>query len=516
MTEQLLTGGSASFTLNGNDFVTVTGSVTVYATGPSTSVSTSSSGTAVYGPYPFGANVRLIAGGSVDFEITREPLAGNTLGTQKDLSNGLALLDAGSNRAVRSSIAQNAQFVLAGDSLSANHWSTTGTNFIAVNANGPLTWANALSGGKFDVLARIAVGGTTSLDLLNSQMPSILASTAKNVFISTGHNDIFNSSRTGAETAATIIEVLQRLLDAGKTPWYMGIAARTYSTATLFGHQRTCNELVQEWIAANPGVVFIDGYRLTVDPTSTQGAIKAGWTYDSGPNLHWNQHPAYWMGKAFARAASGLLIPRQNKFISGADDFTNTPTKNLLDNVIMSGSGGTAGSNVTGTVPTGWTVAWQTRTGTGSVASSIVDVTDPDTGVVIGKGIQLVLSGTLAANDTVQVTNSANLTSRIVGGDQLVARGVVSATSPVGVQSMRVRVLTNTNESSWWGANLAATGSGSVGALPEGGTFFAETRPLPVLGTGAPSAAVYELRINFDAGASGTFVLSLPQVQKVA
>lgn len=431
-------------------------------------------------------------------------------------ADGVAISESTAS-AVRGATGLNSQFVFAGDSLAANNWSTTGNNFISVNSNGPLAWANALSGGRFDVLARYAVGGTSALDLQNTQMASILSSPAKNVFISTGHNDIFVFNRSGAETAATITDIFRRLLDNGKTPWYMGIAARSYANAGFLAAQRACNDAVQNFVAANPGVIFIDGYRLTVDGTSTQGAIKAGWTYDSGPNLHWNQIPAYWMGKAFARAASGLLIPRQQKFISGADDFTNTPTKNLLDNVIMAGSGGTAGANVTGTVPTGWTVAWATRTGTGSVASSVVDVTDPETGVVVGKGIQLVVSGTVAANDAIQITNSANLTSRIVGGDQLVARGVITATGPVGVSNIRLRVQTNTNESTWWGSNLAATGSGSVGAVPEGGTFFTETRPLPVLGTGAVAQAVYEMRVNFaDATGAGTFILSLPQVQKVA
>lgn len=71
MAETLTSGSSYNVTLDYDDSITVTGTATVIATGPVTSVNTANIGTTTYGPYARGASVRIIAGGSVTYTLNR-------------------------------------------------------------------------------------------------------------------------------------------------------------------------------------------------------------------------------------------------------------------------------------------------------------------------------------------------------------------------------------------------------------------------------------------------------------
>lgn len=413
-------------------------------------------------------------------------------------------------------------FAIMGDSLAQNHW-TTQTNLIAVNANGPLTWLNALYGNSFNVVANVGRGGKTAYEVYDEQLAPVRASAARHVMTSFGHNDIFNFGRTGAQTASKAQDIFKALLDNGQQPWNMIMCARSFSSTALLREMRDYHYRMVDWFTANPGVIWIDGYAMSVDASTTpaQPTIKSGWTFDSGPFLHWNQVPAYWMGKAFAQAAA-TRIPRRFRLIAGGDDFTLQPSLNLLDNVVFSGSGGTAGANISGTVPANWSVSWATRTGTGVATVSVVDVFLADRpGVSVGKGLKVeITSGATAAGDAIVVTNTNGLTSRLVGGNQVFVQGMVTVEGLANVEQIRLRCQTNTTESTWWGSHLPATGSGTLGVLPESTVQLAcESRPGPVNGTAgaAPSQAMYEFRLNFGgAASSGSATLSHPRLAKAA
>lgn len=414
-------------------------------------------------------------------------------------------------------------WAVMGDSMGSNERSTVGTpeTFVSLNSNGPLNWLLALSGGGGRVIANYAVGGKTAVQARDEQLASVVLSGAENVMLSLGHNDLFIAGASGADTAAVIISIMERLIDCGITPHCAGVLARSYQSDALLKQQLLCNDALLSWAVNNPEAVVIDGHRITMDPASAQGANKAGWTLDSAPSIHINQSAAYWLGKSYMVARSKMgLGTGLTRGVSAAADFAKAPELNLLNNPVLAGTTGVAGANVTGNVPTDWGVSWATRTGTGVATVAVVDQVDQDTGAVVGRSLRVNPvggGGAVAAADELIITNSASLAARLAGGNVIKARATVKANAPVAVRAVRMRVQSNTNEATWWGANLAATGGGSEGTLPEACQLAMETRDMTVLGAGAASQGLFEVRIRFDgATGAGTFDVSAPAVVKVS
>lgn len=404
--------------------------------------------------------------------------------------------------------------VIAGDSLALANSVTSLDNFATIQSSGAFAMANALAGQRFAVLGNTAVGGKTAAQVLTEQIPSVLALAPKYCYLSVGVNDLYGDGVTGAVAYERVVEVLEELMSNGIIPIWSTVWARSASAGITDDHI-WCNDLLRQYAASQYCGIFFDGYRVTQTPGSATFGIKSGWTYDASPAIHVNNVGAYWVGKSLFKALDAL-VPKTPGFANGPEDQTNSTgnKSNVLVNPFFAGTGGTVSANCTGTMPDSWTIDWATRTGTGSAAASIVDVTDPDTGVAIAKGIQVVLSGTIAANDVLRITQASGFNTAMVGGDLMSCEGVVTLTSPVEILQPYLRVQANGNESTGWGTNApAASGGGSYAAYPESATFFLRSQKLAVLGTGAPSAARYDLRMTFSGAATGTIILSQPRVR---
>ena len=237
--------------------------------------------------------------------------------------------------------------------------------------------------------------------------------------------------------------------------------------------------------------MFYDGFEASNDPSSAnaEGRIPlASYYYDS--NIHPNNVGAMLIGIYIASRLQGKINANAAGFIVGNEDQTfSGASSNLLSNPTFTGSGGTVGSNVTGTVPTGWTVDWATRTGTGSAAVAVVSITDSGSGLVTAQGLELTVSGTPAASDVLRITQASGINTALVGGNVVQAEGVLLLASPAAVSNIGLRVQTNTNESTWCG-----NASQTAGTLTAFGPAAFRTREMTVLGTGAASQARYDVR----------------------
>lgn len=406
----------------------------------------------------------------------------------------------------------NSAYIL-GDSLAANAYVTTGVTFYALAAEGFFIHANNLLGAPFNFIGSGAVGGKTAAQVLTEQVPAAIASGAKYAFVSMGTNDINAELVSGQVCAERVIAVIEALQAGGMIPVWSTIPARTFGTTARLNAMLECNDRLRRYayLTRNAGI-FWDAWRHTVDNTSTQCDARAGLWYDSAPNLHPDNVGGYYLGKALASVLRPLIkFPPIAAY--GAEDLTNAPTRlsNLLANPYFSGTGGTVSANCTGTMPTSWTVDWATRTGTGSLAASIVDVTDSQSGLATAKAIQLVLSGSPAANDVIRITQASGMNSSLAGGDIVSAECNLTLTAPTLMNQIAMRFQTNTAESTWNGVNNQA-----AGAYPEGFSATYRTRDMPVSGSGAASQARFDVRITCSGAATGTILMSLPRVRKGA
>ena len=114
------------------------------------------------------------------------------------------------------------------------------------------------------------------------------------------------------------------------------------------GNLMAVNKWIRDFCEATPGMLLVDAHAVMLDPTSADGAARAGLTYDT---THPDSDGAWWIGKLLADTVRPYVKPEPRP-IWGNQTLTN----NALTNGKMTGTGGTAGSGVSGTVAAGWTM----------------------------------------------------------------------------------------------------------------------------------------------------------------
>ena len=398
--------------------------------------------------------------------------------------------------------------VFVGDSLAANNYVSTSNTFTNFAAEGQFNWANALLGAPFRVIGSVADGGKTAAQVLAEQIPAIAALTVKpsHVFLSCGVNDIYAATRTATDVLNDIAAIVMSLLGMGIVPIYSTVMARSYSSAPLLAAHLTLNDGLRQFAQNNPGGIFWDAFQVTVAPASTQCAGRSGWYYDSAPNLHLNNVGAYYVGKKLAAVLRPLL--RQSAVLpAGDENYTNGGSFNLLDNPMLLGTAVAPSTGGTGSGPAGFVI--QRAAGTPTWTTTMVDITDPDTGLVIGKGIQLAITAG-AANDEIQIISS-NFAARMSAGQVYEAEARVSLASPVNVDRIRLRANcdSGSSESGW-----CLTGTQTLGNIPEAfGPLTLRTRQITALA--APITGQFDCRIRFSAAGSATFTVSAPRLRQV-
>lgn len=362
------------------------------------------------------------------------------------------------------SYTQNAWYLLAATSGSLTALPQPATNIVATEGDsrdgsvitytpGVLSqefdrripfWIKYLTNGvvQFPIPLDFAISGSTSTAML-ARFPASLAGArsggASAMFIVGGFTNDPGAGVTLAQSIANgnaIITLAQQaqmpLIWLGEMP--RGNASQT--TPILTGNLLQWHQGIDNWIAQQSqlykNVYVIRIWQAMEDHTTVANAaagyIRSALSYDG---LHPNSLGAYTDTKVAAPIFSQLFSGFASPLIqSGADIFDATvrPLGALNPNPFMIGSGGTASTGCSGTVPANWTCKYN---GNGSITAVSSIVTDAS-----GKPFtKLVISGTAGTGfDTLTMAN-------LVSGAGITPGALYTCSSEIKVDAGQTGVL---------------------------------------------------------------------------
>jgi len=395
--------------------------------------------------------------------------------------------------------------VLFGDSI-------TGLNYAASTgyySEGYFNWANALLGMPFTTVYPLGVGGDTTA-LMLARIQAVVNTGADWAFVMGGTNDIFTSptSTDYAAIFANLKQIYSTLLNAGMkvvavTPPVRNTGSQANAQIVA---QLELNRLILSYAAATPNMIGVNAYGATVSPTDASGNQKTNYLYDS--TTHPSNIGAYAIGKAVKAQLEFYLPPTQNLLESIADNNTTwAGSKNLLSTGLFQGSGGSAGTGASGTVPTGWTASRSSGAAGTSVVMSVPARSDG-----FGNNLTLTVTGDAAETTGLLDVVCSSFHAQVTAGDVLRARCLVSVGSPVAIKGFYLRL-------SVTAGGVTTTYFSMVNqqtdvAMAEGITDCVfETPPLTVP-SGSVTAATLSLRARVGASASGTVSFARASVLK--
>jgi hypothetical protein len=316
-----------------------------------------------------------------------------------------------------------------GDSLTAR-CVTAASTIVAYSAEGPLSWLQALSGGKLwmplacridpgAVITKLVdyckgVSGETTADML-LRTAEVTALNPRPMVISWlgGTNDL-TVAETRGDSALTVFnrwrEIAERFLAAAPLVLCWTIPPRgsvasgasgsrpgwgTLTDAEILvqrGKQLQINDYIRAYCASRAGAVLVDPWRRLLD-WSTVSSARADLT-TSSDFLHCNDLGAYIMGDEARLALAPYLSGADFAAFAGSGDAysaANNVFGSLVDGSLAAGTGGAVAAPVTaggGGIPTGWTV--NRSSGTGSSTGVAQKLVRPD-----GRGwdLELALTG---------------------------------------------------------------------------------------------------------------------------
>lgn len=326
------------------------------------------------------------------------------------------------------SIPTTGTFTFAGN-FAITSGATTSADVVTVldkfGNQGFMTWANALSGQRFNFIYNGGKGGDTTTNMLIRMTTEILALTSlpKYLFIMGGVNDTSTvTAATVSTVAATAVSNLQAIatlaLQSGITPILMTVlpvGSGLGSAATRQACIDIINNSLRYYAGSNNGIGLIDSAVAIMNPAT--GFMLASCLSSDGSNIHVNPIGARCVGQMiadiFGRNTSAYLLTS-----SVLDNFTgNANNQNILDNVPWVATGGTVGAGCSGTAAQGFSCL---RTaGTGTAVLSVPARTMVDDGDTIGfnQKMTITFAGATDVFDARIITGTDTATySRMVAG----------------------------------------------------------------------------------------------------
>lgn len=354
----------------------------------------------------------------------------------------------------------NNLFFLVGDSRPhADHNGSSGA-FIYQNTTGIGWWAQNLSGGRvrFRNAEDYAVGGSTTEDMLNSQLSSAKASAAASGLLLSSTNDQAANNWPASRSIAALSSTISQLLAAGK---FLHVIAETPRGSSAFTgvryttQQQTDHDAVRAYLLSlagtNPRLKIWDPYPLIADLGGVPTDYIASMTYDG-------VHPCVNGAYNIASLLTSYIMATfgADSYVWNASDLWNgstNPGGNLITNGQMSGTAGTGISgSLSGSLADSWAASTATFTGLTAVFSKVTTGT--------GNWQQIAISGNSASGTPIlavaQNMNYANFSI----GDYLQGRGEFEVdASPAGLGGFAHNLtLLNTGVATAWsrsGANAS-------------------------------------------------------------
>lgn len=339
-----------------------------------------------------------------------------------------------------------------GDSRVAAIWNDI-PKYMAKSARSPLNFANAMLGARMVIEATFGVSGDRT-DQFFARLDAAIATGAGTLYLQGGVNNIGFVASSGnvtythavtnevvgitnvaAVTARDLIAIADKARAAGMhVVIEQEVGANGFSPTEKLAALMDLRTALSNYARLNPAVTLHDATTAVIQPGSL--LYKTGYSADG---THVNPRGAYYWGKSLALTLE-RVIPQNagNILVASGFEIPANGRRQLLANPIFNtATGGTLGTNASGTVPAGWQAK---VTGPATVTVGVVaeanglgnnvtlDVVATDTNAVIS--LEQALNGTsvapywgsnLVAGDIVETIvkleilgNPTNLTSAYV------------------------------------------------------------------------------------------------------
>lgn len=333
-------------------------------------------------------------------------------------------------------VPDNNRVAVIGDSIAYGNGFAASANNVKLYAKGYINWAAFLGRQRwrFNNDRNFGVAGDTTAEVL-ARLPAALAASDAAVWVV---DCLTNDEPNGISLAQSKINyqtIISKIQDAGRIVTCIAPRPRdiTASGLTMTAAQYRKHEARRDWVMGlhNPdnALLCVDMSRYLANPASTNGAMKAGFSYDG---VHPGLLGGYWGGLALAELF-GLgrdpgLFPFVDVLIDQNTDLfhADNPNGAVNNNPMLQGGA---------TIAVGYTA------GGGSGITATASKVSPTGGRSDSQ--QIVLSGTATGNTDVyechQTLPSANLTN----GDVIEAYAEVEYDNMSGVAAHSL-VLVNT------------------------------------------------------------------------
>lgn len=291
---------------------------------------------------------------------------------------------------------------MLGDSWVAQAYIDSTSAQLGLHSINLFNQANATTtlGHRINIVSDYGVSGQRSDEYLY-RLPQLLASGARWAWIRGVVNDMAgagggfnataaqvwngytNTARGNPQSAMGLKAAYDAVLASGMSLILTSEPGQVGWTAAQIAQRDIFNELQREYARTHVGVLYLDINQTILAANSVSLAFNANY---SGDGTHLLTRGAWAVGQAIAATLQPYFPP--------VDALPDTQLEvaaggNLIANgVFVGSSGGTAGLNVTGTVPSGYNVACDANT---SAVSSVI--TDPNG---VGNALHLVITASAA------------------------------------------------------------------------------------------------------------------------
>lgn len=402
---------------------------------------------------------------------------------------------------------KRAKIGLVGDIGATGYKSRPTTNSSNINQDNVFAWFNGLARNTFEVTGVYGSPTATAVEVDSTYLTAALDGDSDYIDITIGGEDLYTVGSTAASILASIESIVDKVIDAGKIPVWSTVPARAFVTEAKLAEHLKLNHGLRDMAKNKTPSMFWDAFAVSVDYKDSQCAAFTGFTSD-GVKL--NNVGAYYLAKSKLKAL-GKYIPAVGGSNGSMESYNRVGNNNVLVNPGFAGTSGVMGANIIGEIPTGWKVQWVTRTGTGVVRSTIVDVLDEDTGLYVATGVQLTVdTGVTSAGDAVQLVQDTGINTNLNGGMYISAEANLGVYTGIGVNKITLSTVVGGNAASW-GSSLDALDS-----YPESLMVRAKTLNTQVGGSGTPASASVSINVELEGASSFAVVASVPRLSQMA
>lgn len=358
-------------------------------------------------------------------------------------------------------------------------------------------------------------------DYVLTQAASALATSPDVLIELCGVNDLAQLATTfaGNSTACENAIVTNRtaIWDAARAKGVPTVALSLTPVGNLGGFTsaaRYClqrvNARLKKIAAARRDTIWVDIHEIGVDPADANSYPRTNYALDT---LHPSALFAYKIGQRLSTVIGSRFAPTGNLISAQLDSlFSDSASLNFLNPVngmFVGGTAGSAGSGISGTVHTGWTVDRGSSSGAPTGVASIVTAADG-----VGNAQRVVATANNPGESLRFLARTAPLISQLPAGSKVEVFFKVNVTSQTNLRSVQAATkiyFTGGIQSSPMASfSLSVSGGPGVVALPDT-TYEMLVRVPPVyVPTDAVSIQFLDLEVipQFNAAGSATVDIS--------